>query len=356
MIAKVIQLFFYMSMRILLLFKLWLIGSMSVFFVASFATHPIQDKTINIQTNTTLEIKLFSKAKSLHDFFRIAKEDSNINKKYSFVSSSKETKQINKSFYWISLILIIVFSLVSPAIILYYHDKKIQKKIKKIDEINNSLNNIILKYAKDVVIKQDNGTNDDILIYHEKTELKETSAISKLFAKAMNEKDPSKALFLFDIIIELNPNNYEVFYNRGNLKSDMGDKSGAMADYNTAIALNPFYVDAYNNRGILKYQMGDYHGALSDYDKAISLNPDDIKAINNRANLKFDMADYDSALSDYDKAISLNTDDANAYKGRAYSFRKLAESKQDPAKKEDLIAKAESDEKKAESLKKDGKA
>ena len=43
----------------------------------------------------------------------------------------------------------------------------------------------------------------------------------------------------------------------------------------------------------------------------------------------------------------------DAYENRAKCFRNLAESEEDPTKKAELIAKAEADEKKAESLKKD---
>ena len=130
----------------------------------------------------------------------------------------------------------------------------------------------------------------------------------------------------------------------------------ALADYDKAITLKPDYADAYNNRGILRSEMGDQAGALADYDKAIILKSDYADAYCNRGVLNNNMGNRVDALTDYNKAISLKPDYVSAYDNRADCYRKLAEAEQDPAKKADLIAKAEADEKKAESLKKEDKA
>ena len=98
--------------------------------------------------------------------------------------------------------------------------------------------------------------------------------------------------------------------------------------------------------------MGDFQGAISDYDHAIMLKPDYALAYNNRGALKYNKGNISDALTDYNKAISIKPDLIIAYKNRAKCYRKLAELEQDEAKKADLIAKAEADEKKAESLKK----
>lgn len=52
------------------------------------------------------------------------------------------------------------------------------------------------------------------------------------------------------------------------MKNDLGDKQEAVKDYNKAIELNPNDVDAYNNRGILKYEIGNQSGACEDWSKA----------------------------------------------------------------------------------------
>jgi tetratricopeptide (TPR) repeat protein len=88
---------------------------------------------------------------------------------------------------------------------------------------------------------------------------------------------------------------------------------------------------------------------------AIEITPNDADVYYNRAILKQDLGDTEGAMKDYDKAIEVNPDYANAYYNRAICYRKLAETEKDAKKKAELIAKAEADEQKAESLKKEGK-
>ena len=57
----------------------------------------------------------------------------------------------------------------------------------------------------------------------------------------------------------------EIYNNRGLLKSDTGDKEGALVDYNRAIELDPDGIKAYNNRGVLKRNKGDEVGGLADF-------------------------------------------------------------------------------------------
>ena len=53
----------------------------------------------------------------------------------------------------------------------------------------------------------------------------------------------------------------------------------ALKDYDKAIELQPDFYDAYNNRGVVKSDLGDYADAISDYDKVIELSPKDSRPI-----------------------------------------------------------------------------
>ena len=227
---------------------------------------------------------------------------------------------------------------------------------------------------------------------------------SKLFAQAVSEKNPAKEMELYSQIIGIDPNIAEVYINRGILRKNMKDEEGALQDYNKAIELNPNDA-AYYNRGILKKDMNDKDGALQDYNKAIELNPNDAMAYNNHGSLRSDMNDKDGALqdkynnradlylkmNDFDKALadvnhsidlgggyvsfitkgeiykamekysdaielftqalSYNEKGKESFEYRAKCYRKLAEAELDEDKKKELIAKAEADEQKVESLK-----
>jgi hypothetical protein len=55
-----------------------------------------------------------------------------------------------------------------------------------------------------------------------------------------------------------------------------------LEDYNKAIYIDPGYIDAYSARIILKTELGDKSGALEDYNILIKLDPS--KAVNNSIN------------------------------------------------------------------------
>ncbi len=286
---------------------------------------------------------------------------------------------------WICLFVTLIaggMGIAVPLFINHRNDKELKEQVKKATEQAEKAE----KAHKDLKDQLDN-----IEFVAKRAEAAAIDAkTSQLFTEALNEKDSYKAIRLYDKaialnpnfleaygnrgilkaktgdhagaladydkVIELKPNDARTYYNRGNLKKQMGNRSGALSDYNTAISLKQDYSEAFNNRGILKSDMVDQVGAMSDYDKAISFKPNNVNAYNNRGNLKNRMGDQIGALSDYSTAISFKPDYAKAYNNRAQCYRKLAESEQDPTKKEELIAKAEADEKKAESLKKSGKA
>lgn len=201
--------------------------------------------------------------------------------------------------------------------------------------------------------------------------------------------DMEGALKDYNKAIELDPNDAAAYNNRGTLKKKLDDIEGALADYNKAIELDPNFSEAYCNRGVIKSELNDKKGALEDHNKAIELSPDMADAYNNRADFFISIKEYDKALkdinrsieltggqfayyvtrgeiylsmeryvdalADFTQALSFNVSYNKAFEYRAICYRKLAEAEQDPAKKADLIAKAEADEQRAESLKKEDK-
>lgn len=201
--------------------------------------------------------------------------------------------------------------------------------------------------------------------------------------------EEENALQDYDKAIELNPNLSEAYNNRGNAKESLGDENGALEDFDKAIELNPDYANAYNNRGVVKRELGDTAEAMIDFNKAIRLRGNFPEAYCNRGVLKEKIGDNDGALLDYNVAIDLNpfffgsykcrgilernsenliqaisdfsraialkaTDD-ELYIERAKCYRQLAVNERDSLKKGRFLAKAEADEKKAESLKKGDK-
>ena len=69
----------------------------------------------------------------------------------------------------------------------------------------------------------------------------------------------------------MEPNCADAYFGRGYVRSQKGDRRGAIADYNQVIRIDPNYAYAYVDRGYIRSEKGDKQEAIADFQKAISL-------------------------------------------------------------------------------------
>ncbi len=74
-------------------------------------------------------------------------------------------------------------------------------------------------------------------------------------------------------IIQLDPNNAEVFRTRGSAYANLKQSEKAIQDYNKAIELEPNDAKAFNNRGIAYRALGEEEKAIQDFKEAQKLDP-----------------------------------------------------------------------------------
>ena len=144
-------------------------------------------------------------------------------------------------------------------------------------------------------------------------------------AACYNNKKFKKAIEHYDTAIKLNPQFFEIYYNRGLAKSALGKYQEAIADYDKSIEINPQFAEAYSNRGVAKSDLGDKNGAIVDYDKAIEINPQLAEVYNNRGITRYDLGEYKDAIEDYDIAIEINPQYAKAYSNRGVAKSALGD-------------------------------
>ena len=124
--------------------------------------------------------------------------------------------------------------------------------------------------------------------------------------------------------IELKPDFAYAYNNRGASYIKLENYAEAIADLSKAIDMKPEYAEAYNNRGLAYIKIGNYTQAIADLSKAIALNPNFVKAYNNRGFSYGEMGNNNAAISDYTRVIQINPNDAAAYNNRGvayYNFR-----------------------------------
>lgn len=120
-----------------------------------------------------------------------------------------------------------------------------------------------------------------------------------------------------------------------------GELDAALTNYNKAVELNPENFTVYINRGLTFFKKKDYKSAIADYDKAIEINSGEVIAFSNRANAYEKIGDTEKAVEDYKKILELDKGNATAIT----ALKKIEDEKTKAAEKqkeqEDALAEAE---------------
>ncbi|MGN6186069.1 MAG: tetratricopeptide repeat protein [Thermoanaerobaculia bacterium] len=112
---------------------------------------------------------------------------------------------------------------------------------------------------------------------------------------------------------------------RGQLREQLNDWNGAIADFTKAIELAPNDASGYADRGWAYGAKEEFTAALADYDKALALEPNSMMAYIGRGDLHRMQGHADRAFADYQSAINAAEKDgfSELYIGNAYLGRGL---------------------------------
>ncbi len=119
------------------------------------------------------------------------------------------------------------------------------------------------------------------------------------------DRDPRTVRREYDIVLAEGLPFPWVLYNRGNLRVELGEPTGAIEDYSHAIRLAPGSASAWNNRGGARRTTGDLHGALADFSEAVRLRAEEPSYRNNRGTARKALGDLGGAIADYTEALRL---------------------------------------------------
>lgn len=130
-------------------------------------------------------------------------------------------------------------------------------------------------------------------------------------------------IFILSLLKDLSSQNYQDLSSKASMNVYLGYYTKAIEEYSEAINSDPNNAELYYNRGIAKENMGDYEGAIKDYSMATNLKPDLYDAYYNRGYCKTELKDYEGAIQDFSKTISLNPNDEEAYYSRGMAKIKI---------------------------------
>jgi tetratricopeptide (TPR) repeat protein len=125
------------------------------------------------------------------------------------------------------------------------------------------------------------------------------------------------AIAAYSAAIRLDPTNAEAYSSRAEVKLELHDFAGTMADLNVALKLSPRNGPAYYLRGFCKLSAKDYNGADADFTTAISLDTNDAAMYNYRGLARASIRKWDEAIADFNKAVEMSPSQPEFYRDRA---------------------------------------
>lgn len=171
-------------------------------------------------------------------------------------------------------------------------------------------------------IKADNTLN---------TEQKNLFLYKAFFYLAQSFKksgERENALTVYDKLIQTNPNQPAVFFERGNLYRDFGKYAEAIADYNEVLKLFPDSDEGHLNRGLAYLDIEKYREAINDFDAVIKIDSSNAEATYYRGYANFSIGNNEKALSDFNTAVALGYNEARIFNLRGILMADRAEYQQ----------------------------
>lgn len=108
--------------------------------------------------------------------------------------------------------------------------------------------------------------------------------------------------------LELEPDDIEIYFDRGKMYFESGRVEEALADMTRIIQLKPNDPRGYGDRAVDYIILKQYDRAIADLTQCITLAPDDAKAYRNRGHALTLNREFAEAIADYSKAIELDPD------------------------------------------------
>jgi tetratricopeptide (TPR) repeat protein len=131
-------------------------------------------------------------------------------------------------------------------------------------------------------------------------------------------------LTLWSNVIEISPEGYFAYLNRGELYFRASQLDEALADFDKAIAVIPSFYPLYNKVGVAYGRDNSFDKAIGCFNKALMINPGDDTAYYYRGYTYSFINQYNKAFEDYDRAIGLNQGNAKAYVQRGNLYLRTA--------------------------------
>ena len=147
--------------------------------------------------------------------------------------------------------------------------------------------------------------------------LNNPSALAGRAGRDLEKKDTIQAINDINKALELNPQDPNMYFQRGKIMARMLNHTAAERDFTLNFNMQP-NVEALLGRSIERRYLHKYDAAYRDIFQAATLNPNNPKIFYSFGNLQVATKNYKEADSSYSRVIQLMPNYAEAYNNRAY--------------------------------------
>lgn len=127
-----------------------------------------------------------------------------------------------------------------------------------------------------------------------------------------------EAIADFDLVLKLQPEYQNAWFNRAELRFETGEYAVAISDYNQALQRRPDDIAAMLGRGESRLKLGQPQEAKADFELALRYSPTEALALAGRGDAHTALRDWNRAGEDYREAIRFNPRLGRAYRGAAW--------------------------------------
>lgn len=141
----------------------------------------------------------------------------------------------------------------------------------------------------------------------------------------LQKRDNVGALENYNRAIRLDPNNHQLYKNRGIVMAQLGSLKAAIANFHKALKLEPKDAQIYHNLGAAYAELGKLNQAIALFSQALKFNPQDSQIYYNLGVVRFKAGDPQRAIANYAQAIKLHPTKIEAYYSRGIARRSLGD-------------------------------
>ena len=170
-----------------------------------------------------------------------------------------------------------------------------------------------------------------------------TNSYVKRASMHMESGDKDSTMIDFQKAIDLNGQDPDIYYHRGQCNFILQEFTAAARDYQKSIDIDPSFAFSHIQLGVAQYKLGSTSASMSTFRRCLQRFPESAEVYNYYGELLLDQGKFEEAIEKFDHAIQIERSAADGHKNVMPLINKalaVFQWRKDMAQAEDLCRKA----------------